>query len=61
MSLGPGSQEYKARLANAEGALETHLLVPRGSRYPLIRLGIGARRLTKELRAAARRRLDAAR
>jgi CelD/BcsL family acetyltransferase involved in cellulose biosynthesis len=61
MSLGPGGQEYKSRLANGQGSLETHLLVPRGPRYPLVRLGIGARQLSKELRAAARRRLNSSR
>jgi CelD/BcsL family acetyltransferase involved in cellulose biosynthesis len=61
MSLGPGGQEYKSRLADAEDALESHLLVPRGRRYPLVRLEIGARQLNKNLRAAVRRRLPAGR
>jgi CelD/BcsL family acetyltransferase involved in cellulose biosynthesis len=58
MSLGPGSQAYKSRLADAEDALEIHLLVPRGPRYPLVRLGIGVRQLSKDVRTATRRRLD---
>jgi CelD/BcsL family acetyltransferase involved in cellulose biosynthesis len=60
MSLGPGPQDYKARLADGEDWLETDLLVPRGPRYPLVRLGIGARGLTARARAGARRRLDSA-
>jgi len=58
MSLGPGDQEYKARLADSEDVLESHLIVPRGARYPLVRLGIGAQGTIRDLRAAARRRLD---
>jgi CelD/BcsL family acetyltransferase involved in cellulose biosynthesis len=59
VSLGPGGQDYKSRLADAEDALESHLIVPHGRRYPLVRCGIGARRLNKDLRAAVRRRLPA--
>jgi CelD/BcsL family acetyltransferase involved in cellulose biosynthesis len=58
MSLGPGDQSYKSRLADSEDALESHLLVPHGPRYPLVRAGIGARRLNRDLRVAVRRRLD---
>jgi CelD/BcsL family acetyltransferase involved in cellulose biosynthesis len=61
MSLGPGGQEYKARLADGEDAVETHLVVPRGPRYPSVRLGLAARGLNRSLRAAVRRRLDSAR
>lgn len=59
VSLGPGDRDYKSRLADTEDALESHLLVPHGRRYPLVRIGIGARRLNKDLRAAVRRRLPA--
>jgi CelD/BcsL family acetyltransferase involved in cellulose biosynthesis len=58
MSLGPGGQDYKSRLADGEDVLESHLLVPRGARYPWVRLALGAQRLNRDLRAAARRRLD---
>lgn len=61
MSLGPGGQDYKSRLADARDTLESHLLVPRGAHYPLVRLGIGARQLNKDLRAGVRRRLPAGR
>ncbi|HEY2478689.1 MAG TPA: GNAT family N-acetyltransferase [Solirubrobacterales bacterium] len=61
MSLGPGGQEYKSRLADAEDVLESDLLIPRGPRYPLVRLGIGTRQMNKGLRAAVRRRLPAGR
>lgn len=61
MSLGPGGQEYKYRLSNQEDSLSFHVLVPRGSTYPLARLGLIPRQVRARLSAGlspdAKRRL----
>jgi CelD/BcsL family acetyltransferase involved in cellulose biosynthesis len=38
MSLGPGGQDYKYRLANEEDCLRSQLLLPFGGTYPFLRL-----------------------
>lgn len=48
LDLGPGAQDYKYRLADAEDRLHDVTLVPRSSRYPVARLMLAA--------AAVRRR-----
>lgn len=67
VDLGPGAQDYKLRLADAEHRVETVTLVPRGATYPLDRARLAryqarwavSRRLTPEakrrLRGALRR------
>lgn len=61
MSLGPGGQEYKSRLANWEDSLSARVLILPGATYPLarlrlvpaqLRLGVSAR-----LSPKAKRRL----
>lgn len=61
MSLGPGSQDYKYRLSNAEDRLRSSVVVPRGGSYPLVRLRLAPRRarraLASRLSPDAKRRL----
>jgi CelD/BcsL family acetyltransferase involved in cellulose biosynthesis len=55
MSLGPGEQPYKYRLANAEDSLRICVVIPRRRTYPLAE----ARLLPRRLRRALSRRLTA--
>lgn len=54
MSLGPGAQDYKYRLADREESLNTDVLVPHGRGYPLAR----ARLAPRQARAALAARLS---
>ena len=49
MSLGPGGQDYKYRLANRDEHLTRHLLLPRGGAYPLARLRLALRQVRREV------------
>jgi CelD/BcsL family acetyltransferase involved in cellulose biosynthesis len=61
MSLGPGDQDYKYRLSNAEDRLRSSVVVPRGVSYSLVRLRLAPRRARRALAARlspnAKRRL----
>lgn len=61
MSLGPGGQDYKYRLSNGEDSLHSHVLVPRGARYPLARLRLAPQQarqaFSRRLSPDAKRRL----
>jgi CelD/BcsL family acetyltransferase involved in cellulose biosynthesis len=61
MSLGPGEQSYKGRLANDEESIGSSVVVPRGASYPLARLRLAPRQarraLASRLSADAKRRL----
>lgn len=50
MSLGPGGQDYKYRLASGEDRLVVHELLPHGVRYPLARARMVARQARARLR-----------
>jgi CelD/BcsL family acetyltransferase involved in cellulose biosynthesis len=54
MSLGPGGQDYKYRLADSEDSLDRHVLIPHGSSYPLARV----RLMPRQVRDALGRRLS---
>lgn len=61
MSLGPGGQDYKSRLAGSEDCVRSSTIVPRGASYPLARLRLAPRRARRMLAARlspnAKRRL----
>lgn len=54
MSLGPGGQDYKYRLADSEDSLDRHVLIPHGASYPLAR----ARLMPRQARGAIGARLS---
>jgi len=61
MSLGPGGQDYKSRLAGSEDCVRSSVIGPRGASYPLVRLRLAPRRarrtFSKSLSPKAKRRL----
>jgi CelD/BcsL family acetyltransferase involved in cellulose biosynthesis len=54
LDLGGGTEQYKYRLADGEGELETTLLLPPGARRPLTRLQLAPRALARRARARLR-------
>lgn len=61
LSLGPGAQDYKYRLASEEDSLVSHALLMPGSGYPLARMRLASTQLGRVLKerlpAGARQRL----
>jgi len=49
MSLGPGGQDYKSRLAGSEDYVRSSVVAPRGASYPLVRVRLAPRRARRAL------------
>ncbi len=56
LDFGGGTERYKSRMADGEDLLESTLVVPRDARYPLTRLGLLPRRITRGLIGSRRDR-----